>query len=88
VHHALEVRIAHADALHVRERVADVVDARTALADPLRDEAGAAVQVELAHEGRMGWVGQEGERAHGAAVAKPGGDEARLVDAAGHLAPP
>jgi len=88
MHHALEVRIAHADALHVLERVADVIDARTALADPLRDEAGAAVQVELAHKGRMGRVRQEGECAYGATIAKPGGDEARLVDAAGHLAPP
>jgi len=42
---ALEVRIAHADLVHVVERVADVVDARSPDADALRHEARAALQV-------------------------------------------
>ena len=61
---ALEVRIAHADRVHVIERVADVVDARPADADALRHQPRAAVQVELAHVGRMRGIGDEGERAH------------------------
>ena len=46
---AIEMRIAHSELVHVRERVSDIVDRSTALADSLRDEPGAAVQVELAH---------------------------------------
>ena len=46
---ALEVRIAHADFMHMVERVADVVDAGAADADALRHEARAAMQIELAH---------------------------------------
>jgi len=64
VEHALEVRIAHADLVHVLERVADVVDARAAHADALRDQARAAVQVELAHVGRVLRIGHESERAY------------------------
>jgi hypothetical protein len=41
------MRVAHADLVHVVERVLDVVDAGPAHADPLRDEPGASVQVEL-----------------------------------------
>jgi len=62
---ALEVRVAHADVVHVVERVADVVDARPAHADALRDESRAPVQIELAHVSGVGGVGDEGERAHG-----------------------
>ena len=59
---AFEVRIAHADLVHVVEGIADVVDARAAHADSLRDQARAPVQIELAHERRMGGIGDEGER--------------------------
>jgi predicted ATPase len=62
VQDALQVRVAHADVVHVLERVADVVDARPAHADALRDEARAAMQVELAHVGWMRGVGDECER--------------------------
>jgi hypothetical protein len=61
---ALEVRIAHADRVHVVESIADVVDAGAAHADALRDEPRAAVQVELAHVGRMRGVGDEGQGPH------------------------
>jgi hypothetical protein len=47
--HALKMRIADAHFVHVLKRVADIVDARAALADALRHEARAAMQVELAH---------------------------------------
>lgn len=66
---ALQVRIAHSDLVHVVERLADVVDARTARADALRYETRAAVQVELADIGGMAGIGDEGERAHGASAA-------------------
>jgi hypothetical protein len=66
--HALEVRIAYTHFMHMVERVPDVVDARAALPDALCDEAGAAMQVELAHIGRMRRVGDEGERLHAAAI--------------------
>lgn len=62
---ALEMRIAHADPVHVIEGVADVVDARTADADALGDEARAAVQVELAHVRRVRRIGDERKRPHG-----------------------
>ena len=62
---ALEMRVAHADLAHMVEGIADVVDARAAHADALRDQARAAVQVELAHIGRVGRIGHEGERLHG-----------------------
>ena len=61
---ALEMRIAHADIVHVVERIADVVDARPADSDALRHQARAAVQVELAHAGRVRGIGDEGKRAH------------------------
>jgi hypothetical protein len=84
---ALEVRIAHADAVHMVERVADVVNARPADPDSLRHQPRAAVQVELAHVGRVRGIGDEGQRAHGFGF-DPYRDEAGLVDAAGHLAVP
>ena len=61
---ALEVRVAHADLVHVIERVADVVDARPADADALRHQPRAAVQVELAHVGGMRRIGDEGQGLH------------------------
>lgn len=67
--HALEVRIADADLVHVLQRIADVFDAGTALADALGDQAGTAVQVELAYIGRVLGIGEEGERVHGTSVA-------------------
>ena len=84
---ALEMRIAHADFVHVVERVADVVDAGTAHADALRHQARAAVQVELAHVGWVRRVCDEGQRLHGLAL-DPDRDQARLVDAARHLPVP
>lgn len=61
---ALEMRIAHADVVHVVERIADVVDARAADSDALRHQPRAAVQVELAHVGGVRGVGDEGKRAN------------------------
>jgi hypothetical protein len=60
------MRVAHADLVHVVEGIADVIDARPPLADALRDEPGAAMQVELANVSRVGGIGDEGERADGA----------------------
>ena len=84
---ALEVRVAHADRVHVVEGIADVVDAGAAHADALRDEPRAAVQVELAHVRGVRGIGDERQRTHG-----PGSDlyrdEARLVHAARHLPVP
>ena len=85
---ALEVRIAHADLVHMVERLADVIDARPARADPLRHQPGAAVQVELANIGRMGGIGDEGEGAHGTPTTQPHWNESRRVDAPEHLAAP
>ena len=86
--HPLEVRVAHADLVHVIERVLDVVDARPAHADALRDEARPAVQVELAHVGGMLRIGDEGERPHAPAAAQLHRHEARLVNPPRHLAMP
>ena len=85
---ALEVRVAHADVVHVVERVADVVDAGPARADALRDEPRAAMQVELAHVGRMRGIGDEGERFDLAPGSEAHRNETRLVDAPRHLAIP
>ena len=60
--HALEMRIAYADLVHMVQRVADVFDARAALPDALRHQPGPAVQVELAYVGRVLRIGKEGER--------------------------
>jgi hypothetical protein len=88
VEDALEVRIAHADLVHVLQRPADVVDARPACADALRDQARASVQIELAHVGRVRGVGDEGERAHHASTGQAHLDQTRRVDATVHLAFP
>src|SRR5687768_3589838 len=85
---ALEMRIAHADLVHVVDGVLDVVDAVAALADALRHQARPAVQVELAHEGRMRRVGEEREGHHRAAPRGAYRHQARLVYAARHLAVP
>jgi hypothetical protein len=83
------MRVAHAELVHVLERVLDVVDAGAALADALRHQARAAMQVELAHVRRVGGVGEKGERVHASArPAEGGAHQARLVDAARHLAVP
>ena len=57
------MRVAHSELVHVRERISDVVDRGTALADSLRDEARAAVQIELAHICGMRGVCEKRERA-------------------------
>lgn len=57
----LEVRITHADLVHVVEGVADVIDTRPALADALGDEARPAMQVELPNIAGMVGIGDEGE---------------------------
>jgi hypothetical protein len=87
VQDALEVRVAHADVVHVIERVADVVDAQAADTDALRDEPRAAVQVELAHIGGVRGIGDERERPD-RPRADSHRDQARLVHAARHLAVP
>jgi hypothetical protein len=84
---ALEMWIAHADIVHVIKGVADVIDARTAHADALRHQACTAVQVELAHIGRVRGIGDEGEGAHGL-VLDLHRNQPRLVDAARHLPVP
>ena len=81
------MRIAHAHLVHMVERVADVIDAGAASADSLRDETRAPVQVELAHVSGVRRIGDERKRAHGPR-SDPYRDEARLVDAARHLAVP
>jgi hypothetical protein len=88
VQDALEVRVAHADLVHVIERLLDVVDARSARADALSDQSRPAVQVELAHVGRVLGIGEEGERPDRAAGAQAHRDEARRIHAARHLAMP
>jgi len=87
VQDALEVRVAYADLVHVIERVADVVDARPAHADALRDQARAAVQVELADIRGVHGIGDERKRSHclGPNLDR---DQARLVDPARHLSVP
>ena len=84
---AFEVRIAHADVVHVVERVADVVDARAADANPLRDQPCASMQVELPHVGRVIRIGDECEGAHGF-PAELHRNEPRLIHPARHLAIP
>ena len=61
---ALEMRIVHADIVHVVERIADVVDARSADSDALRHQARTAVQVELTDVRRVRGVRDESERAN------------------------
>src|SRR2546421_1703437 len=88
VQHALEMRVAHAERMHMLDGVADVIDAWTALADALHDYARASVQIELAHVRWMLRVSEEGERADAPAAGDLHRHEARLVDAARHLAVP
>jgi hypothetical protein len=88
VEDALEVRIAHADSVHVIERFPDVVHARPARADALRDQACAPVQIELADVGRMFGVGNESERAHHAAPGQTHRNQPWRVYAPIHLALP
>jgi hypothetical protein len=64
VEDALEMRIAHADIVHVVERVANIVDARSADSDALRHQARTAVQVELTDVRRVRGVRDESERAN------------------------
>lgn len=61
---ALEMRIAHADIVHVVERIANIVDARSADSDALRHQARTAVQVELTDVRRVRGVRDESERAN------------------------
>jgi hypothetical protein len=82
------MRVAHPDVVHVVERLGDVIDARTARADSLRHQARAAVEIELADIRRMGGIGDEGERAHGAPAAQPHWNQPRGIDTAQHLAAP
>lgn len=84
---SFEVRIAHARAVHVLEGVLDVVDAMPALTDALRYQPRAAVQIQLAHIGRVGRVGDEGQRPH-PSLPQPGGNEARFIYPAHHFAAP
>jgi hypothetical protein len=88
VEDALEVRIAHPDLVHVVERLADVVDARTARADSLRHQPRATMQVELADVRGVAGVGDESKRAHDAPAAQPHRNQPGRVDAAEHLAAP
>jgi len=85
---AVEVRIAHAELVHVGERVAQVIDIAAALADALRDERRGARHVEVAGELPVPGVGDESEGADLAAAADAHAHEARLVDAVAHLAAP
>jgi hypothetical protein len=64
VEDALEMRIAHADIVHVVERIANVVDARSADSDALRHQARTAVQVELTNVRRVRGIRDESERAN------------------------
>jgi hypothetical protein len=64
VEDALEMRIAHADIVHVVERVANIVDARSADSDALRHQARTAVQVEFTDVRRVRGVRDESERAN------------------------
>jgi hypothetical protein len=64
VEDALEMRIAHADIVHVVERIANIVDARSADSDALRHQARTAVQVELTDVRRVRGVRDESERAN------------------------
>jgi hypothetical protein len=88
VEDALEMRIAYAQLAHVRERMSDIVDRGTALADTLRDEARAPVQVELAHIGGMRGICEKRERANLASPRDLHLEEPGRVHATRHLALP
>jgi hypothetical protein len=79
------MRIAHADVVHVVERVADVVDARAAHADALRNQARASLQVELAHIGGMIRIGDERQGFDVTTRSEPHRDQTGFVDAARHF---
>ena len=79
------MRVAHADIMHVVDRIADVLDARPAHSDSLRHQPGAAMQVQLAHVGGVRRIGDEGKRAHLPARCELHRDEAGLVYAARHF---
>src|SRR5262249_59680445 len=82
----LKVRVAHAELVHVLQRIADIVDCGTALPNSLRDEARAAVQVELAHVGRMRRIGEKRERANTASPRDLHLQEARRINTPQHFA--
>jgi hypothetical protein len=82
---AVQVRIAHAELVHVGERIGQVIDVAAALADALRDEFGGALHVEIAGELSVAGVGDKGEAADLAATADADAHEARSVDAVAHL---
>jgi hypothetical protein len=88
VQDAFEVRIVHADLLHMVERIPDVVHARAPLADALGDQARAPVQVELADIRGMRRIGEEGEGAHVPAGTQGGSHQPRCIDAARHFPVP
>jgi len=88
VEDALEMRIAYSQLAHVRERMPDIVDRSTALADTLRDEARSAVQIELAHIGGVRGVGEERERANPSPPRDLHLEQPRCVHATRHLALP
>jgi len=85
---ALEMRVAHADPVHVIEGVADVVNARPADADALRHQPRAAVQVELAHVGRMRRIGDEGQGFHFTACGQADRNQSWFVHTSRHLSVP
>ena len=85
---ALEVRVAHADRVHVIECVADVVDARPADADALRHQPRAAVQVELAHVGRVRRIGDESQGLHFTACGQAHWNQFWFVHTPRHLSVP
>jgi hypothetical protein len=72
----------------VLERVPDVVGAPAALADALRHQLGAAVQVELATVLRMVGIGDEGQRPDAAPARDAHGHQPRVVHAPAHFPVP
>jgi hypothetical protein len=85
---AIQVRVAHAELVHVGQRIAQVIDVAAALADTLCDEHGGAVHIEIPGELSVPGVSDEGEGADLAAAADAHAHEARPVDAVAHLAAP
>jgi hypothetical protein len=82
------MRVAYAELVHVVQGVADVVDARPSLADSLGDQPRTAMEIELAHVGRMPGVGDESQRPDTPSATHACRDELRRIDAARHLAAP
>ena len=79
------MRIAHAHLAHVLERIADVIDARPAVADALRDQPCAPVQIEFAHIRRVLGIRDESKRAHLLPVRKTNRNKPRFVHPPGHF---